>query len=474
MKNWISKNYKTLIIAAFLIPILTVAIVSISHVTEWYGISNPVTWAVYLSIGIEIAALSALAAISANMGSKVYFPFAIVTVVQFIGNIFFAYSFIDIDSKQFKDWVDLVAPLVEFMGVDPTDYVGHKRFLALFSGGMLPLISLSFLHMLVKFTEEDRLNQKPVADEPVKINSSEVVSEVSRLRLSEEDLLTLQRILDNPPAPNEALVNAAKKYKEAKVEPTPVVDEILPKQEVIEEVIATPTPTQTEDEPILTTNNDVVESASDDGAFDLDLTIVKTPEVVAPEEVVTEDVSADIPAVKSNFETMMDEVVERKKARGELLSEIMASDQELGLYDEPAESFESKDLDIIVDPIDQEVETTETIEDTYTIAQSIQEDTVVQSLSEEDVNQMLFDEWERNNEFADEADIFQEEPTNEEESQNFSTIEDNNANIFQQEVQKFNIDEAYPQKEEVDVANEQQNTFWRDHLKDIEEDLKKK
>jgi len=134
MKHWFNQNYKTLIIGAFLIPIITVAIVSISHVTKWYGISNPVSWAVYLSIGIEIAALSALAAISANMGKKVYFPFAIVTIVQFIGNIYFAYSYIDINSQSFKDWVGLVSPLVEFMGVDPTDFSGHKRFLAFFCG----------------------------------------------------------------------------------------------------------------------------------------------------------------------------------------------------------------------------------------------------------------------------------------------------------------------------------------------------
>ena len=70
MKHWLNQNYKTLIITAFLIPIITVAIVSISHVTKWYGISNPVSWAIYLSIGIEIAALSALAAISANMGKN--------------------------------------------------------------------------------------------------------------------------------------------------------------------------------------------------------------------------------------------------------------------------------------------------------------------------------------------------------------------------------------------------------------------
>ena len=157
--NWFQKNFKSLIYVAFLVPILTVAFVSISHVTKWYGLSNPVTWSIYLSVGIEIAALSALAAISAQMGRKVYFPFAIVTIIQFIGNIFFAYQFIDVNSQSFKDWIDLVDPLVSFMGVESGDIVGHKRFLALFSGGMLPIISLSFLHMLVKFEEEDRKNK---------------------------------------------------------------------------------------------------------------------------------------------------------------------------------------------------------------------------------------------------------------------------------------------------------------------------
>jgi hypothetical protein len=154
MKNWITNNYKTLIISAFLFPIITVAIVSISHVTMWYGLSNPISWAMYLSLGIEVAALSALAAISANMGSKVYFPFIVVTIIQFIGNIFFAYSFINVTSKEFVDWVELVSPLLEFIGVESTNLIAHKRVLSLFSGGMLPVISLSFLHMLVKFTEE--------------------------------------------------------------------------------------------------------------------------------------------------------------------------------------------------------------------------------------------------------------------------------------------------------------------------------
>ena len=160
--NWIHKNFRKIVYVAFLVPILAVAVVSISHVTTWYNLSNPISWAIYLSVGIEIAALSALAAIPAKMGKKVYFPFGIVTLIQFIGNIFFSYQYINVDSQSFKDWVDLVDPIVSYLGVDSGDVVGHKRFLALFSGGMLPIISLSFLHMLVKFEEED----KEVVTEP--------------------------------------------------------------------------------------------------------------------------------------------------------------------------------------------------------------------------------------------------------------------------------------------------------------------
>lgn len=179
--NWIQRNFKTIVYIAFLVPILAVAGVSISHVTTWYSLSNPLSWAIYLSIGIEIAALSALAAISAKMGKKVYFPFGIVTLIQFIGNIFFAYQFIDVDSKPFKDWVELVDPIVSYLGVESGDVIGHKRFLSLFAGGMLPIISLSFLHMLVKFEEDEKENNRESVKETTKpINVEELSIEVAK------------------------------------------------------------------------------------------------------------------------------------------------------------------------------------------------------------------------------------------------------------------------------------------------------
>lgn len=191
MGKWFNKNFRTIIYVAFLVPIITVAIVSISHVTVWYGISNPMSWALYLSIGIEIAALSALAAISAQMGSKVYVPFGIVTLIQFVGNIFFAFEFIKIDAVQFLSWVELTGPILEYVGIEQTDLQAHRRFLAIFAGGMLPLISLSFLHMLVKFNEEKQLDTKESDGEDTKT----VIEEETKIKPSQEDLEKLEELL---------------------------------------------------------------------------------------------------------------------------------------------------------------------------------------------------------------------------------------------------------------------------------------
>ena len=203
--NWFQRNFKTIIYVAFLVPILAVAFVSISHVTTWYGLSNPLSWAIYLSIGIEIAALSALAAISAQMGKKVYFPFGIVTLIQFIGNIFFAYQYIDVTTAAFKDWVDLVDPIVSYLGVESGDPVGHKRFLALFSGGMLPIISLSFLHMLVKFEESGKNNVNPTEEVDIEKISKDagkkegelLNEEPEKINPTPEDLEKLEDVLQH-------------------------------------------------------------------------------------------------------------------------------------------------------------------------------------------------------------------------------------------------------------------------------------
>jgi hypothetical protein len=156
MRNWIQKNLKTIIVTAFVIPILLVAFVSISHVTLFYGISNPMAWAIYLSVAVEIAAISALAGVSVKLGKFIYFPFILVTFIQFVGNLFFSFSYIQESSDLFKQWLEMSGPLFEPMGVESTDIPKHKLILALFSGGLLPFISLTFAHMLVVYSNSNK------------------------------------------------------------------------------------------------------------------------------------------------------------------------------------------------------------------------------------------------------------------------------------------------------------------------------
>lgn len=249
MKNWFSRNLKNIISLAFVIPILLVAFVSISHVTSFYGLSNPFTWAIYLSVGIEIAALSALAAVSVNMGRFVYFPFIIVTFIQMLGNIFFSFTYIDETSQTFQDWIAMVGGLFENMGIEKTDLNTHKTVLSFLTGGLLPIISLTFAHMLVKFTEKN----KEAEEEKTDLNEDDIQKiietqleerEKEKWTPSQEDLNKLEDILKNSyPVKNE--------IKEEPYQPSD--DELLKweknldnfnekKEDEIEEVVEEQTP----------------------------------------------------------------------------------------------------------------------------------------------------------------------------------------------------------------------------------------
>ena len=247
--NIISRNLERIVYFAFLIPIITVAIVSISHVTSWYGLTNNSTWSIYLSFGVEIAALASLAAISVNMGKNVYIPFGIVTMIQLIGNIFYSYQYIDESSKQFKDWVELSNIFFQYI-IDENDIVGHKRLLAVFSGGLLPIISLTFLHMLVKL----RNQTKSEVEEPKQVLTEDDIDKLSteagKLEAQEQkkvyvptqdDLDKLEQYLYNltkNKSPNvEELPKPTKRTYKPRVTPTLLEDTLLS-----DDVIETPKP----------------------------------------------------------------------------------------------------------------------------------------------------------------------------------------------------------------------------------------
>jgi len=99
--TWIKDNP---IRSMFLVPIFLVAGISISHVVAWYDITNPFSWAIYLSVAIEIGAITALIAATQRIKGGVWFMFGLVTFVQMIGNIFYSYKEIDANGELFKSF----------------------------------------------------------------------------------------------------------------------------------------------------------------------------------------------------------------------------------------------------------------------------------------------------------------------------------------------------------------------------------
>lgn len=175
--EWIKNNPNR---SMFLVPILLVAGISISHVVSWYNIANPLSWAIYLSIAIEVGAMTALIAATNKIRGGVWFMFGLVTFIQMIGNIFFSYKEIDPNGDLFKSWVELTGPVWEMIGSDPSDIPAMKRWLSFLEGGLLPIISLTSLHFFVKYEDEKEDQTKELLEDIVEELNKESETELQK------------------------------------------------------------------------------------------------------------------------------------------------------------------------------------------------------------------------------------------------------------------------------------------------------
>lgn len=174
-----SKIVWTIIVSFLLVPII-VSVVSTIHVINFFSLSNGFALALTLAIAFEIGALSALAGLVA-MGkinkNVVWFIFIILTAYQMMGNTFYAY---DLITQRMVGQPDLIKNWAELFGFIEEDPIIIKRIIAIISGAVLPIVSLSFLDLLVDYIRktfgiEENNNQgiKLVKNEEIKIVEEE-------------------------------------------------------------------------------------------------------------------------------------------------------------------------------------------------------------------------------------------------------------------------------------------------------------
>jgi hypothetical protein len=215
--QWIKDNPNR---TMFLVPIILVAGISISHVVSWYDIANPINWAIYLSIAIEVGAMTALVAATNKIKGGVWFMFGLVTLIQMIGNIFYSYKEIDANSELFKSWVELTSPLWESLGSDVNDVISLKRWLAFLEGGLLPIISLTSLHFFTKY------------DSGKKVTENEVIVE-KIVQIPVEKEVIVEKIVEVP----------VEKIVEVPIEKEVIVEKIIE----VEKIVEVPVETKTEE-----------------------------------------------------------------------------------------------------------------------------------------------------------------------------------------------------------------------------------
>lgn len=223
--------------AMFLVPILLVAGISISHVVSWYNLANPISWAIYLSIAIEIGAMTALVAATNKIKGGVWFMFGLITFIQMIGNIFFCYKEIDETGELFKSWMELTGPVWEMLGSKANDVIAMKRWLAFLEGGLLPVISLTSLHFFTKYDDGKTGNEK--VKEVIKeiIVEKEVIKEVIvEVPVIEEVIVEkiVEKIIEVPVYQSQS-IDEEDDYFDDESELIDIQDNMITQSETIEE-----------------------------------------------------------------------------------------------------------------------------------------------------------------------------------------------------------------------------------------------
>jgi hypothetical protein len=126
----------------FTIIILFISTTSFFHVVEYWTLTNKFPFHFITAIATELVIIGSMMAIRYTGVS--WIPFILGVIVQGIGNIFYSYININVDSEYFKQFMELFKPLFELAYGDELEIANYKRVLA-YSNGLFYLSPIVFL-----------------------------------------------------------------------------------------------------------------------------------------------------------------------------------------------------------------------------------------------------------------------------------------------------------------------------------------
>ena len=224
MKLFGNIDRKTLLynwlIVTFIILYGATAFVSWYHAITFFNIANASWLSILLSFVAEIGQASVLFSILLTENKSKWLPWLIMiilTTLQVIGNVVSSYSWIvahnsegvEAFQKSILFWVQAGNPEM------------FQVIIAWISGALLPIIALSMTSLVAQNMQLKDAEKKTDDNPTDPIDAKDIISEVSRIRPSEEDLEALSNVLE----------------KKVPLEKPPIEEDILRNDELLKEEI---------------------------------------------------------------------------------------------------------------------------------------------------------------------------------------------------------------------------------------------
>jgi len=175
-----SKLTNWFIIGTFTLLYLFVSIISMIHTVEFFQLSNPVEiLAISLAVAFELGAAASLATVVTQDAMNkfiVWSLFIILTLFQMMGNTYYAYH----NLAEYSDWSELFA-------LNDLSVIEQKRYLAIISGAILPIVALGYIKCLVDYLKSKKGKRKEEeyeGENPMLMKNKDYSDDVKRTDLS--------------------------------------------------------------------------------------------------------------------------------------------------------------------------------------------------------------------------------------------------------------------------------------------------
>lgn len=176
-----SKLTNIFIISTFTLLYLFVSIISMIHTVAFFQLSNPYEiLAISLAVAFELGAAASLATVVTQDAMNkfiVWSLFIILTLFQMMGNTYYAYH----NLAEYSDWSELFA-------LNELSEIEQKRYLAIISGAILPIVALGYIKCLVDYLKsKQKLTVAPNEQDFHSTGSTETIT-TEKVEESEEKI----------------------------------------------------------------------------------------------------------------------------------------------------------------------------------------------------------------------------------------------------------------------------------------------